>query len=47
MFLEGGTLGAAAPSTVLACDAHGYRIIRAGAIGERQIAAALATGTLE
>jgi L-threonylcarbamoyladenylate synthase len=47
VFLEGGSSHASAPSTVVACDVHGYLIIRAGAIGERQIAAALATGTLE
>ena len=47
VFLEGGTLHASAASTVIACDAKGYRIIRAGAITEREIAAALSKGTLE
>jgi L-threonylcarbamoyladenylate synthase len=47
VFLDGGLLRAAAPSTVIACDANGYRIIRAGAIGEREIAAALSKGPLE
>ncbi len=48
VFFEGGTLRASAPSTVIACDAKGYRIIRAGAISEREIAAALsAMGNLE
>jgi L-threonylcarbamoyladenylate synthase len=47
VFLDGGTLRASAPSTVIACDARGWRIIRAGAIGEREIAAALSEGTFE
>ena len=47
VFLEGGTLHAAAPSTVITCDAHGCRILRAGAIAERQIIAALSAGTPE
>jgi len=47
VFLEGGSLHASAPSTVISCDAKGYRIIRAGAIGERELAAALSEGTLE
>jgi len=47
VFLEGGTLSASAPSTVVACDTRGYRIIRAGAVTEREIIAALAAGALE
>jgi L-threonylcarbamoyladenylate synthase len=47
VFLEGGILGASAPSTVVACDAQGYRIIRSGAISERQLIAALSAGALE
>jgi tRNA threonylcarbamoyl adenosine modification protein (Sua5/YciO/YrdC/YwlC family) len=47
VFLDGGTLHASAPSTVIACDANSYRIIRVGAIGEREIAAALSKGSLE
>ena len=47
VFLEGGTLHASAPSTVVACDPTGYRIIRAGAISERQLIAALSAETLE
>jgi L-threonylcarbamoyladenylate synthase len=47
VFLEGGTLSASAPSTVVACDARGYRIIRAGAIAESQLIAALSTRTVE
>ena len=41
VFLEGGTLDAAAPSTVVAIEDSTWRIIRAGAIGESRIAAAL------
>jgi L-threonylcarbamoyladenylate synthase len=47
VFLDGGILHASAPSTVIACDESGCRIIRAGAIGEREIAAALSKGSLE
>lgn len=47
VFLEGGTLHASAPSTVIACDVRGCHIIRAGAIGEREITAALSKGPLE
>jgi L-threonylcarbamoyladenylate synthase len=47
VFLEGGTLHASAPSTVISCDARGYRIIRAGAITEREIVSALSEGTLK
>ena len=47
VFLEGGTLSASAPSTVVVCDAQGFRIIRAGAIAERQLIAALSAGALE
>jgi L-threonylcarbamoyladenylate synthase len=41
VYLEGGRLAAAAPSTVVACDRDGWRILRAGAISERAVAAAL------
>jgi L-threonylcarbamoyladenylate synthase len=41
VFLEGGTMTASAPSTVISCNADGYRIIRAGAIAERELADAL------
>lgn len=41
VYLDGGTLGASAPSTVISCVGDGYRMIRAGAIGEREIIAAL------
>ena len=47
VFLEGGILHPSAPSTVIVCDTRGYRIIRAGAISEREMAAALSVGTLE
>ena len=42
VYLDGGLLEAALPSTVVACDASGWRLIRAGAISADQIAAALA-----
>jgi L-threonylcarbamoyladenylate synthase len=45
VFLDGGTLHASAPSTVISCEAKGYRIIRAGAIGADQIDAALSRGS--
>lgn len=41
VYLDGGELGAAAPSTILACDSSGWRMIRAGAISEAQILGAL------
>jgi len=44
VFLEGGILTAAAPSTVIACDADGFRIMRNGAISERELTAALSLG---
>jgi L-threonylcarbamoyladenylate synthase len=47
VFLEGGTLDGAAPSTVVTCTANGFRIIRAGAIGERELMAALSIGALK
>jgi L-threonylcarbamoyladenylate synthase len=47
VFLEGGVLSASAPSTVVACDAHSFRVIRAGAISEREVAAALSVSALE
>jgi L-threonylcarbamoyladenylate synthase len=47
VFLEGGTLSASAPSTVIACEAHGFRVIRVGAISEREVAAALSASALE
>jgi L-threonylcarbamoyladenylate synthase len=42
VYLDGGELTAAMPSTVVACDHNGWRIIRAGAITADEIAAALA-----
>ncbi|MGA2411389.1 MAG: L-threonylcarbamoyladenylate synthase [Candidatus Binataceae bacterium] len=42
VYLDGGVLEAASPSTVVACDASGWRIIRTGAISADQIAAVLA-----
>jgi L-threonylcarbamoyladenylate synthase len=41
VFLEGGILTAGAPSTVIVCHADGFRIVRAGAISERELRAAL------
>jgi L-threonylcarbamoyladenylate synthase len=41
VYLEGGTLAGGAPSTVVAIDHAGWRVLRAGAISEREIAAAL------
>jgi L-threonylcarbamoyladenylate synthase len=43
LYLDGGELTAAAPSTVIACDHAGWRVIRAGAISTDQITAALAS----
>ncbi len=47
VFLEGGTLAAAAPSTVVAVTSADWRIVRVGAISERDIAAALSPGALK
>jgi L-threonylcarbamoyladenylate synthase len=47
VFLEGGTLNAAAPSTVVAVEDDTWRLIRAGAISELQLAAALSGEVLE
>lgn len=41
VYLEGGKLAASAPSTVVACDRNGWRVLRAGAISDRAVAAAL------
>jgi L-threonylcarbamoyladenylate synthase len=42
VYLEGGKLTASAPSTVVAVGRSGWKIVRAGAISEDRIAAALA-----
>jgi L-threonylcarbamoyladenylate synthase len=42
VYLDGGELTAPTPSTVIACDQSGWRIIRPGAISEAQIIAVLA-----
>lgn len=47
VFLEGGTLSAAAPSTLVAIEDDTWRLIRAGAISEHQLAAVLASEVLE
>jgi L-threonylcarbamoyladenylate synthase len=41
VYLEGGKLTASAPSTVVAINASGWKMVRVGAISEDQIAAAL------
>ena len=41
VYLEGGKLTASAPSTVIAASGSGWKMIRVGAISERQIAMAL------
>jgi L-threonylcarbamoyladenylate synthase len=41
VYLEGGQLTAPAPSTVVAVNSSGWKIVRVGAISESQIAAAL------
>ena len=47
VFLEGGTLTGSAPSTVVTCTANGFRVVRPGAIGERELMAALSIGALK
>jgi L-threonylcarbamoyladenylate synthase len=48
VYLEGGTLGASAPSTVVSVDVQGMiHMIRPGAISERQLWAALTAGALK
>ena len=41
VYFEGGKLAASAASTVVACDRNGWRVLRAGAISDRAVAAAL------
>ena len=41
VYLEGGKLTAPAPSSVVAINASGWKMVRVGAISEDQIAAAL------
>jgi L-threonylcarbamoyladenylate synthase len=41
VYLEGGNLTASAPSTVVAINGSGWKMVRVGAISENQIAAAL------
>lgn len=45
VYVEGGRLGGGAPSSVVVADAEGIRVLRAGAVSEDQIAAALAGRT--
>jgi L-threonylcarbamoyladenylate synthase len=44
VLVEGGRLAGGAPSTVLAVDQAGMRLLRAGAVSDRQVAAALKGG---
>jgi L-threonylcarbamoyladenylate synthase len=41
VFVDGGKLAGGAPSTVVAVDRGGIRVLRPGAVSERQLAAAL------
>ena len=47
VYLEGGKLTAAEPSTVVAVNQTGWKMVRLGAISERQIAIALAGDALK
>jgi L-threonylcarbamoyladenylate synthase len=47
VYLEGGKLTASTPSTVVAVNEHGWKMVRLGAISERQIAMALAGDALK
>ena len=47
VYLEGGKLTASAPSTVVAVNENGWKMVRLGAISERQIAMALAGDALK
>ena len=47
VYLEGGKLMASAPSTVVAFNKTGWKMVRLGAISERQIAIALAGDALK
>jgi L-threonylcarbamoyladenylate synthase len=47
VYLEGGTLGLSAPSTVVEVVEGEWRIVREGAVSQRQIVAALTGEALE
>lgn len=47
VYLEGGKLGGSHPSSVVVCDADGIRVLREGAITERELLAALSAGALK
>jgi L-threonylcarbamoyladenylate synthase len=47
VYLEGGNLAASAPSTVVAVNPSGWKMVRMGAISEDQIAAAMAGDALK
>jgi L-threonylcarbamoyladenylate synthase len=44
VYLEGGTLAASAPSTLVGFEAGGIKVLRQGAISARELGAALAEG---
>jgi len=44
VFVEDGRLAGGAPSTVIAVDRAGMRVLRAGAVSERQLAAVFSAG---
>ena len=47
VYLEGGTLQAGAPSTLVAFDRLQFRVLRAGAVAQSEIAAVLSGGMLK
>ncbi len=47
VYLEGGKLGAAHASSVVVCEPDGIRVLREGAIPERELLAALTAGALK
>lgn len=47
VYLDGGTLAGGAPSTLVGFEPAGFRVIRAGAVSEGEIAAALGAGRRE
>ncbi len=47
VYLDGGTLAGGAPSTLVGFEAEGFRMIRNGAVSEREIAAVLEAGKCE
>lgn len=47
VYLEGGKLSGASPSSVVVCEADGIRVLREGAIPQRELVAALTAGALK